>query len=66
QKISYLEEKLPEQRFMRIHRSFIVNMEKVEAFCATHAEMAGYEIPIGRNYKNEALKKLNEHNLLDS
>ncbi|UZR92465.1 LytR/AlgR family response regulator transcription factor [Chondrinema litorale] len=66
QKISYLEEKLPEQRFMRIHRSFIINLEKIEAFCATHAEVAGFEIPIGRNYKNEALKKLNEHNLLDS
>jgi len=66
QKISYLEEKLPEQRFMRIHRSFIINMEKVEAFCATHAEVSGFEIPIGRNYKNEALKKLNEHNLLDT
>ena len=66
QKISYLEEKLPEQRFMRIHRSFIINLEKIEAFCATHTEVAGFEIPIGRNYKNEALKKLNEHNLLDS
>ncbi len=66
QKISYLEEKLPEQRFMRIHRSFIINLEKVEAFSATHTEIAGFDIPIGRNYKNEALKKLNEHNLLDS
>jgi len=65
QKISYLEEKLPEERFLRIHRSFIIARDKVEAFSASHVEIAGQEIAIGRNYKTEVLKKLNENNLLD-
>ena len=34
QKISYLEQKLPEDCFMRIHRSFIVPIKKIEAFQA--------------------------------
>jgi DNA-binding LytR/AlgR family response regulator len=65
QKISYLEEKLPEDQFLRIHRSFIVATNKIEAFSATHVEIGGHEIPIGRNYKNETLRKLSENNLLD-
>ncbi|MDW7695007.1 response regulator [Flammeovirgaceae bacterium SG7u.111] len=64
QKISYLEEKLPEEKFTRIHRSFIVANDKVDAFSATQVEIGGKEIAIGRNYKNEALTKLNEKNLL--
>ncbi len=64
QKISYLEEKLPENKFLRVHRSFIVAIDKVEAFSATTIEIHGKEIPIGRNYKNVVLKVLNQNNLL--
>lgn len=64
QKISYLEEKLPENKFLRVHRSFIVAIDKVEAFSATTIEIQGKEIPIGRNYKNVVLKVLNQNNLL--
>ncbi len=66
QKISFLDEKLPEHKFLRIHRSFIVAVDKVEAFCATHVDVAGKEIPIGRNYKNQVFKKLNQENLLNA
>jgi DNA-binding LytR/AlgR family response regulator len=65
QKISYLEEKLPEEKFLRIHRSFIIAMDRIEAFSAVHVEVGGHEIPIGRNYKNETLRKLSENNLLE-
>jgi len=66
QKISFLDEKLPEHKFLRIHRSFIIAVDKVEAFCATHVDVAGKGIPIGRNYKNQVLKKLNQENLLNA
>ena len=66
QKISFLYEKLPGHKFLRIHRSFIIAVDKIEAFCATHVDVAGKEIPIGRNYKNQVLKKLNQENLLNA
>lgn len=66
QKISFLDEKLPGHKFLRIHRSFIIAVDKIEAFCATHVDVAGKEIPIGRNYKNQVLKKLNQENLLNA
>jgi DNA-binding LytR/AlgR family response regulator len=58
QKISYLEESLPQDQFIRIHRSFIVNREKIDAYSATDVEIGKYHIPIGRNYKNDVMKLL--------
>ncbi|WP_422004819.1 LytR/AlgR family response regulator transcription factor [Roseivirga pacifica] len=59
QKISYLEQKLPEDCFMRIHRSFIVPIKKIEAFSNNAIEIGGHELPIGRNYKEQVLAVLN-------
>ena len=56
QKISYLEESLPREQFLRIHRSFIVNVEKIDAYTATDVEIGKHSIPIGRNYKNDVMK----------
>jgi DNA-binding LytR/AlgR family response regulator len=58
QKISYLEESLPQQQFLRIHRSFIVNVDKIDAYSATDVEIGKHSIPIGRNYKNDVMKIL--------
>jgi len=59
QKISYLEQKLPEDCFIRIHRSFIVPIKKIEAFSNHTVEVEGKELPIGRNYKAAVLALLN-------
>lgn len=64
QRISYMEEKLPEDRFLRVHRSYIVAKDKIDAYCTPFVEVDGKEIPIGRNYRSEVLKALNEQNLL--
>lgn len=64
QKISYLEEKLPEECFLRIHRSFIVALRKIETYSASTIEVPGKELPIGRMYKEQVLERLNsEHQL---
>lgn len=61
QKISYLEESLPREQFIRIHRSFIVNREKIDAYSATDVEIGKFHIPIGRNYKNDVMKVLGKN-----
>lgn len=58
QKISILEELLPEDHFLRIHRSYIVSVPMIESFNTQTVEIDGNEIPIGRNYKNECLRRL--------
>ncbi len=64
QKISYLEEKLPEEFFMRIHRSFIVSINKIISYSASAIEVPNHELPIGRMYKNQVLEKLGSANHL--
>ncbi len=50
--------KLPEDCFMRIHKSFIVSLSKIEAFTSSSIEVPGKELPIGRSYKNSVLEVL--------
>ncbi|MBD1396868.1 response regulator transcription factor [Pontibacter sp. JH31] len=66
QKISFLEEKLPTDKFLRIHRSFIIALDKIQAFSATAVDIGKTEIPIGRFYKNDVLQVLGQNNLLES
>ena len=57
EKISEFEQKLP-GHFLRIHRSFIVNLKQVTAFTAQDVEIGEREIPIGGSYKREVLGRL--------
>jgi DNA-binding LytR/AlgR family response regulator len=68
QQISYFETSLNNANFLRIHRSFIVAMDKIDAFSASTIEIGGIELPIGRKYKDhvlETLDALNEGPLSD-
>jgi len=58
QKISLLEEMLPDRDFIRIHRSFIVATAKISSFYSGSIEIDGHELPIGRNYKQDVQRKL--------
>jgi DNA-binding LytR/AlgR family response regulator len=49
--LASLEEMLPQNRFGRIHKSFIIAFNKIESFNADTVEIAEKEIPIGRSYK---------------
>lgn len=56
--MSNMQEKLPDAGFMRIHKSFIVSLTKIEAFTSHSIEVPGKELPIGRSYKNSVLDAL--------
>lgn len=53
-KISDIEVKLSNNQFIRIHRSYIINTEKITAFTTSEIEVNGIEIPIGASYKETA------------
>jgi len=46
-----IEALLPSNLFKRIHRSFIVSINKIESYTAETVEVNGISIPIGRGYK---------------
>jgi DNA-binding LytR/AlgR family response regulator len=43
---------LPKEKFLRIHRSFIVGKERITAFTSVAAEISGKSLPIGRSYRD--------------
>lgn len=56
-KISAFEQKVPSS-FLRVHRSFIVNTQKITAFTAHDIEIGQQEIPIGISYKKKVFDVL--------
>ena len=46
-----LEEKLPARRFMRVHRSYIVNLERIESITRTSIQIGDTTIPVSDQYK---------------
>ncbi len=50
--IKSIEEKLPQNIFCRVHRSFIVKMHSVDNFTAQNLQVKDRIIPIGRNFKS--------------
>lgn len=47
-----LEEKLPASKFMRIHRSFIVNLDKISAITRNTIQIGSITIPVSDQYKD--------------
>lgn len=47
-----LHERLPAEKFVRIHRSYIVNRDKLNATKGNKIWVGGFELPMGKLYKN--------------
>lgn len=56
--ISSIEAKLPQNDFIRVHRSFIVSLPSIGSFTNEYIEIGKNEIPISRSYKKEVLSRL--------
>jgi DNA-binding LytR/AlgR family response regulator len=56
-----IEEHLPSGKFMRIHRSFIINLDKISEVKKNHVIIEGdISLPIGDNYKDAFMDYLNK------
>lgn len=58
QTITGLEEMLPEKDFVRIHRSFIVSIKKIDSYTQHAVFLGKTELPVGPLYKQEIMKRL--------
>ena len=52
-----IESLLPSQLFKRIHRSFIIALNKIDSYTAEIVEVNGVSLPIGRGYR-DVIEKL--------
>jgi DNA-binding LytR/AlgR family response regulator len=62
QTISSVEEMLPETDFIRIHRSYIVAIDKIKSYTPTLIEIGGTELPVGRLFQKEVERALKVRN----
>ncbi len=56
--LSNFEKLLNPDKFVRVHKSYIVSLDHVEAFSCSEIEIGRFNIPIGRTHKDNALKRL--------
>ncbi len=67
QTMKSLEDKLPQGMFKRIHRSYIVNIERIDAVVGNMVEVVekgqAKHLPIGKNYRDELLEIVNKNRL---
>jgi two-component system LytT family response regulator len=56
--LSNIEARLPGSDFIRIHRSFIVSVHKIETFTSDTIGIGKHEVPISRSYRDVVLEKL--------
>jgi DNA-binding LytR/AlgR family response regulator len=50
----------PETRFIRVHNSYIIPIDKIKSFSREKVITNKIQVPIGRAYRQEFLKKINE------
>lgn len=60
QQISRLEKELSSDKFLRVHRSFIIALDKIDAFSHVQVEVMNNKIPVGKNYRQMFLEKLGD------
>jgi len=56
--LTSVQELLPESKFVRIHRSFLVNKDNITSVSPSKIEINHMTIPVGRKYKDEVKKKM--------
>lgn len=60
QNMKRMEETLPEERFIRVHKSYIVALEKIESIERGRISLKEKLIPIGDTYKDSFFKRIGE------
>ena len=59
-----IQESLPESSFIRVHKSFIVSLSKIESLDTEEIKIGSHAIPISRNYKDQVLEMIVNGKLL--
>ncbi len=56
----FMQNNLPADDFIQIHKSYIINIHKIESFTHDEITVNNTQLPLSRTYKEELLNKLNK------
>jgi len=65
QQLSFFESINNTNKFLRIHRSFIVAIDKIDSYSLSGIEVGDKELPIGRKFKDIVIEALENHSNSD-
>jgi two-component system LytT family response regulator len=63
QNMKRMEETLPKSQFIRVHKSYIIALDKIESIERSRITICGKIIPIGDTYRDEFFKKIENKNI---
>jgi len=58
-----IENKLPHKDFVRVHKSFIISIQRIESISKSRIKIIDKEIPISENYRDNFFKIIENNNL---
>ncbi|MBC8052913.1 MAG: response regulator transcription factor [Sphingobacteriaceae bacterium] len=56
----YMEEKLPSERFMRVHKSYIISLDKLISFKKNRVLLPSADVPVSDNYREALLSYMGQ------
>jgi len=62
QNMKKMEETLPQTQFIRVHKSYIISLDKIESIERSRISIVGKIIPIGDTYREEFFKRIDTKN----
>ena len=63
QNMKKMEETLPSTQFIRVHKSYIISLDKIESIERSRISICGKIIPIGDTYREEFFKRIDNKNI---
>lgn len=61
--LKYFEESLPESQFVKIHKSYLVSLHKIEKTDTSEVWISGKNLPLGDTYKTAFFERINRRTL---
>ena len=63
QNMKKMEETLPSTQFIRVHKSYIISLDKIESIERSRITICGKTIPVGDTYRDEFFRRIEGNNI---
>jgi len=63
QSMKAMEDILPKEKFTRVHRSYIISLDKINLIMGNTVKILEHEIPVGKSYRNSFFERINKRNI---
>ena len=62
--LKFIEENMPSSNFMKVHRSFLVNLDNINSLDTNEIKIRNHTVPIGQSFRDKVIERFTENKLL--